>query len=133
MPRNDVLLEKSGYLAEVTPSSSCEVFIYSPVISTRGATEIVATLECDAPIMGDADTDILVRGRTSNNRIDWEYVTPVFTKIEQGDTYPFIETIKMETIGNFFQIEVGLWVEDMNGVVPIMVGATLGVTGVQRS
>ena len=128
-----VLLEKSGYLSEVTPSSSCENFLYGPVISTRDTKEIVATLECDAPIMGDADTDILVRGRTSNNGIDWEYVTPAYTKIEQGDTYPVVETIKMETNGEFFCIEVGLWVEDMNGVVPIMVGATLGVTGVLRS
>lgn len=124
---------KSGILAWVTSSSSVADFIYTNALPTDGFSQVVAQLECDAKIAGDANTDILVTPQISNDGVSWKDATPAFIKIEQGSSYPIKEVAKIDTLGAFMRFKIGLWEEKVNGDVTVIIGGTLKITGTGRA
>lgn len=124
---------KSALLAWVTSGASASDFIYTSALPTGRFAQVVAQLECDARIAGDANSDILVTPQISIDGASWKDATPAFAKIEQGSSYPIREVIKIDTLGAFMRFKIGLWEEKVNGDVTVIIGGTVKITGTGRA
>jgi hypothetical protein len=125
---------KAGVLAYVagSPTGKTE-YVYSKALPTSGFTEVVAQLECDAPIMatgGAATGSITVKPEISNDGANWTLAGTNFTAITQGGvTYPVKEVIKITTIAAFMRMRIEITDSANNSNI----GGTIMIAGAGRS
>jgi len=123
----------SAWVTSSTAGVGATEFLYTRAFPTAEFGKVVAQLVCEAKITGGANSDILVPPQVSNDGVTWQDVTPAFTKIEQGSTYPMNQVISVETVGQFMRFKIGFWEEKVNGDVTVIIGGNLMIEGTGKS
>jgi len=100
------------------------VNVYTAALLTEKFVKVCATLRINATIVGSANATLDVTPQMSNAGINWEDLTPTFTQVTPGSTFPTTETIIISTVARLMRFKVTL-ADPMTGIV----AATFSILG----
>jgi hypothetical protein len=83
------------------------VYFYTVPLMTGKYVEVVATLQIDARIWG-SNVTFDANPQISNDLVNWADVTPAFSQVPGGASFPYIEAKKITGIGWFMRFKLKL-------------------------
>jgi hypothetical protein len=95
---------RKGVVAAYAPNT---VYMYTQPLIVRNFVQVVAALRIDAPITGFAGT-FDVTPQVSNDLEIWADVTPSFTQVTSGSTFPVTEMKQITQLGWFMRFKLAL-------------------------
>jgi hypothetical protein len=95
---------RKGVVAAYAPNTVC---MYTQPLIVRNFVQVVAALRIDAPITGFAGT-FDVTPQVSNDLEIWADVTPSFTQVTSGSTFPVTEMKQITQLGWFMRFKLAL-------------------------
>jgi hypothetical protein len=95
---------RKGVVAAYAPNT---VYMYTQPLIVRNYVEVVAALRIDAPIMGPAGM-FDVSPQVSNDLEVWADVTPAFTQVTGGGSFPVMEMKQITKLGWFMRFKLAL-------------------------
>jgi len=104
--------------------ANASVDVFTAFLLTEKFVKVSATLRIDAPMVGSANATIDVTPQISNDSINWEDTTPVFTQVTPGSSFPVTETKLISTVARFMRFKFTL-ADAGSGIV----AATLSLLG----
>jgi hypothetical protein len=96
-------------LRTVAANAVMPVYLHTQPLITKNFVQVVAALRIDAPMMGAAGATFDVTPQISNDLVNWDDVTPVFTQVTPASTFPITETRQITEIAWFMRFKLALF------------------------
>ncbi len=93
----------------VAANASNAVTLFTQPLITSKYVEVVAVLRADIRMMGTLGATFTASPQISNDLAGWDDVTPAFSAISPGSTYPVVEVKKITKLGRFMRFKLVLF------------------------